>query len=107
MRRRPEPRALGGAIEALADRLAPVSALAEVQRHWAAAVGVAVAREAEPTACADGVVTVTCRSSVWAQELELMGPELVGRLNAAAGCELVARLRCRAAPSRTWARPEE
>jgi predicted nucleic acid-binding Zn ribbon protein len=32
---------------------------------------------------------------VWAQELTLMGSELVGRLNAALGEELVHELRCR------------
>ena len=30
-----------------------------------------------------GVLTVACRSSVWAQELTLLAPELVSRLNAA------------------------
>ncbi len=31
----------------------------------------------------DGVVTVACRSATWAQELDLLGPELLGRLNEA------------------------
>jgi predicted nucleic acid-binding Zn ribbon protein len=42
-----------------------------------------VAAEAEPVAERDGVVTVACRSATWAQELDLLGPELLGRLNEA------------------------
>jgi predicted nucleic acid-binding Zn ribbon protein len=43
---------------------------------------------------------VTCASAVWAQELDLMGPELVARLNAELGAELVRSLRCSCAPAR-------
>jgi predicted nucleic acid-binding Zn ribbon protein len=88
----------------LADALRPSSPLGDVQRVWAAAVGATVAAQAEPTAVADGVVTVTCSSATWAQELDLMSVELVDRLNAALGGGRVTRLRCQAAPSRSWAR---
>ena len=33
----------------------------------------------------DGLVTIACRSAVWAQELDLLGPDLVARLNRALG----------------------
>jgi predicted nucleic acid-binding Zn ribbon protein len=91
-------------IAAFADALQPPSALAEVQRVWASAVGEAVAEQAEPTAERAGVVTLTCSSAVWAQELDLMAPDLVGRLNAALGADLVRGLRCQAAPPRGGAR---
>jgi predicted nucleic acid-binding Zn ribbon protein len=81
MRRR-APRPAGVAVAALTSRLAPRTALAEVQRVWPVAVGAAIAAEAQPTAEHDGVVTVSCNSAVWAQELDLMGPDLVARLNA-------------------------
>jgi predicted nucleic acid-binding Zn ribbon protein len=42
-----------------------------------------VARESEPVAERDGVVTVACRSATWAHELELMSDELTTRLNEA------------------------
>lgn len=90
------------AIAALADRLAPQTTLAEVQRVWPEAVGDVVAAQAEPTAERDGVLTVTCASSVWAQELDLMGPELIERINAGLGTEAVRALRCSAAPARGW-----
>ena len=103
MRRR-EPRPLGTAIAALADRLAPQTVLAEVQRVWTTAVGDVIAAQAEPTGERDGVLVVTCASAVWAQELDLMGPELVARLNAALGGDRVVSLRCQAAPARGWGR---
>jgi predicted nucleic acid-binding Zn ribbon protein len=39
------------------------------------------------------VVTVACRSAVWAQELELLGSDLSDRLNAALPSPEVAGLR--------------
>jgi predicted nucleic acid-binding Zn ribbon protein len=47
---------------------------------------------------------VSCDAAVWAQELDLMGPELVARLNAALGGKKVRSLRCQAAPARGWGR---
>ncbi|WP_205696217.1 DciA family protein [Conexibacter sp. SYSU D00693] len=102
--RRRAPRSIASAVEGLAEQLAPATGLAAIQRVWADAVGDAVAAQAEPTAERDGVVTVTCSSAVWAQELDLMAPELVVALNRALGGERVNRLRCQAAPARSWAR---
>src|SRR4051794_26665443 len=101
MRRR-EPRPLGPAISALADRLAPLTLLAEVQRVWGAAVGDVIAAQAEPTGERDGVLVVTCSSAVWAQELDLMGPELVEGLNARLTTGEVRRLRCQAVAAKGW-----
>jgi predicted nucleic acid-binding Zn ribbon protein len=101
MRRR-EPRALSHAIAALADRLAPQTPLAEVQRVWPDAVGAVIAAQAEPTGERDGVITVTCTSAVWANELDLMGPELTGAINAALGAATVRALRCSSVPAKGW-----
>jgi predicted nucleic acid-binding Zn ribbon protein len=101
-RRRPAPLPVGGAVAALADRLAPQTLLADVQRMWPAAVGEAVAARATPTAERGGMLVVSCEAAVWAQELDLMGPELVARLNAALGADRVVSLRCQAAPARGW-----
>ena len=103
MRRR-APRPAGLAVEALTRHLAPRTTLAEVQRAWPGVVGAAIGVEAQPTAEHDGVVTVSCNSAVWAQELDLMGPDLVARLNAALGSDRLRSLRCQAAPARAWAR---
>jgi len=93
--RRTEPRPLSHAIATLADRLAPHTTLADVQRVWPAAVGEVIAAQAEPTAERDGVLTVTCEASVWAQELDLMAGEILARLNGALGGEPLQELRCR------------
>jgi predicted nucleic acid-binding Zn ribbon protein len=97
--RRTAPRPLSGAVEALAAGLEPATALGAVQRVWPGVVGGVIAAEASPTAERGGVVTVSCRASVWAQELDLMAPELVERLNAALGHEAVRSLRCVATPA--------
>ena len=99
-RRAPRPAGLG--ISSFVDELAPMTLLAEVQRVWTAVVGDAVAEQATPTADRGGTLSITCRSAVWAQELDLMGPSVVERLNAALGREAVTALRCSSAPSRRW-----
>jgi predicted nucleic acid-binding Zn ribbon protein len=99
MRRR-APVRLAGAVHALAAQLEPLTPLAAIQREWADAVGGVVAAEAQPVAERAGVVTIRCSSAVWAQELTLLGPELVGRLNAALGDARVTELRCSTAGRR-------
>ena len=94
MRRR-APRPVSVSVEALADALAPSHPLARVQRMWPEAVGPAVAREAAPIALHGETLTIGCRSAVWAQELDLMGSELLGALNAVLDGAPVRRLRCR------------
>ena len=92
MRRR-SPRPLSFALERVTATLEPATALARVQGCWAEAVGDVVSSEAQPVSERDGTVSVACRSSVWAQELELLGPELVEKLNAALGDDVVTALR--------------
>ena len=98
--RRLAPRPLSAAVEAYAAGLAPATLLAQVQRHWPAVAGEAVAREAEPVSERAGIVTVSCCSAVWAQELDLLSGQLVERLNLALGGGGVRGLRCVAAPPR-------
>ncbi len=89
------PRRLAVPIEAFTAELAPATTLARVQELWERALGPAIAGSARPTAARDGVLTVICESAVWAQELDLMGSELVARLNAELGEDTLRRLRCR------------
>jgi predicted nucleic acid-binding Zn ribbon protein len=89
------PRPLAVALGNLTGVLAPASTLARVQEVWEAAVGPAIAAAARPTAEREGLVTVTCDASVWAQELELMSDALIALLNTALGSDDVRALRCR------------
>jgi predicted nucleic acid-binding Zn ribbon protein len=79
--RRLAPRPIAAALTELSRSLAPATTLAGVQAGWPDAVGATIAAEAEPVSEREGVVTVACRSAVWAQELELLGPDIVARLN--------------------------
>lgn len=96
-RRSPRPMAL--ALDRIRDELEPQSLLAEVQRAWRQAVGPAIAEEAQPTAERGGVVTISCSASVWAQELDLMGPAILERLNERLRAGRVSRLRCVTLPT--------
>ena len=102
--RRSSPKAASDALDALTRRLAPATVLADVQRVWPQAVGDVIAAEATPTGEHGGTLTVTCSSSVWAQELTLMERDLVARLNGVLGGEPIRRLRCQASAPRRWAR---
>jgi predicted nucleic acid-binding Zn ribbon protein len=87
------------ALDRIRDELEPQSLLAEVQRAWRQAVGPAIAEEAQPTAERGGVVTISCSASVWAQELDLMGPAILERLNERLRVGRVSRLRCVTLPT--------
>ena len=97
---RRSPRPVASALGPLQVELAPDTLLAEVQRAWRVAVGDTIAAQAQPVAERGGVLTVACAASVWAQELDLMGPELVERLNARLGNGSLTRLKCVATPPR-------
>ena len=77
------PRPLKEALEAVTAGAAPAGILAQAQRLWPEVAGDVVAAESEPVAERDGVLSVRCTSAVWAQELELLGPDIGARLNAA------------------------
>ena len=92
------PRPVTFAVEGLRDELAPATLLAAVQQVWRRAVGDTIASEAQPTGERGGVVIVSCSASVWAQELDLMAPAILDRVNGALGSERITRLRCVTAP---------
>jgi predicted nucleic acid-binding Zn ribbon protein len=88
-----EPRRLAEALERVVARAAPATTIARLQGEWRAVAGPVIAAEAEPVSERSGVVTVACRSAVWANELELLAPGLVEGLNEALGTSAVASLR--------------
>ena len=88
-----EPRRLDQAVARVVERVAPATTLARVQQAWESAAGATIASEATPVSERSGVVTVTCRSAVWANELELMSKGLVEGLNEILGTAAVGSLR--------------
>jgi predicted nucleic acid-binding Zn ribbon protein len=83
--RRRAPRPIGDALEGFTRGARPQTLLARVQGVWEDAVGPTVAAEAQPRAESSGTIVVDCSSAVWAQELELLGPDLLEQLNGSLG----------------------
>jgi predicted nucleic acid-binding Zn ribbon protein len=92
---RAAPRPFSLALEDLTATLVPATTLARVQQVWEQTLGARIAEAGTPVSEHEGVLMVVCADSVWAAELEIMGPELVERLNAAVGAETIHGLRCR------------
>src|SRR5918998_2375377 len=91
--RRLAPRPLAEALRGVASDASPATLLAAVQAAWPGVAGEGLAQAAAPVSESGGVVTIACESGVWAQELELLGPDLLERLNAALDGPRVAKLR--------------
>ncbi|MQA73014.1 MAG: DUF721 domain-containing protein [Solirubrobacterales bacterium] len=77
------PRSIADSVRSIRARAEPATPLAAVQSAWRSAVGERIAREAHPVRERDGEVTVACRASTWAQELDLLQSDLLERLNGA------------------------
>jgi predicted nucleic acid-binding Zn ribbon protein len=82
MVRRRTPRPLREVLQTAVEGAEPATTLAAVQRVWDGAVGERIAGCASPVSERDGVVTVACESSSWAQELDLLGGQIADRLRA-------------------------
>ncbi len=98
MSRRRSPRPLSLALDAARTEWAPATLLGEVQAAWSDVVGAVIAAEAKPVSERGGVLTVSCSSSVWAQELDLMGPVILERFGGSIGGGRITRIRCTALP---------
>jgi predicted nucleic acid-binding Zn ribbon protein len=97
--RRLAPRPIGLALDRVRAEWEPDTLLAAIQRVWPSTVGETIAEAAQPTAERGGVLTVSCAAAVWAQELDLMAPAIIERLNAALPSGGIDRLRCVAVPA--------
>jgi hypothetical protein len=73
--------------------------LARITEAWPSAVGPAIARHAWPLRIArDGTLHVATASATWANELTLLGEDVLARLREAVGPDAPAKLRCAAGP---------
>ena len=80
--RRAAPRPLSAVLAQALPEARPAGLLAQVQSAWPEVAGALLAASASPVSEREGTVTVACESGVWAQELELLGRDLLERLNA-------------------------
>jgi predicted nucleic acid-binding Zn ribbon protein len=92
MRRR-APRPLAVALENVQRDASPPTLLAAVQSAWPGVAGEGLAAAAQPVSASERVVTIACESGVWAQELELLGPDLREGLNASLEGTRIEKLR--------------
>jgi Dna[CI] antecedent, DciA len=83
--RRLAPRALSVVLEGVVRQAEPATLLARAQAAWPQVAGAGNAAQGAPVSEREGVVTVACRSAVWAQEFELLGPDLLARFELALG----------------------
>lgn len=99
------PRPAAAAIRAARDRFAPRTRLAAVQAVWSEAVGEHLASVTEPVRERREEIVVSCRGSVWAEELDLIQAELLERLRGLLGEQAPAALRFEARDETTIVLP--
>ena len=75
------------ALEDVVRGAEPATLLARVQAVWPDVAGPGLSGSAAPVSEREGVVTLACESAVWAQELELLGPDLLTRFGDALAAE--------------------
>ena len=82
--RKSQPEPLGPLVsQVLEDIGAGDSArVMRIADHWEEAVGAEIAAHCRPTALRGSVLEVTADSSVWCQQLQLRGPEMIEALRA-------------------------
>lgn len=95
MRRQSSIKPLGAALDALAKDLGIEQKLTEYRAitEWADIVGEHIARETTATRISKGVLVVRVRTSTWRNELTLRKKEIIKRVNAALGAEVVKEIR--------------
>ena len=86
------PRRIGDVLSPALDRIAS-SDQARAYAAWARAVGDQVAAGTRPKAFSRGRLTVECASSVWANELTYLSPQILRRMDELAPDHPVKRFR--------------
>jgi predicted nucleic acid-binding Zn ribbon protein len=92
VRRSSLPRPLREILNPAVERLA-TSERARAFVAWTRAAGAPVAGAARPTAFFNGMLTIECSSSVWANELTYLGMQILARMEEVAPGQPVKRLR--------------
>ena len=104
---RPDPRdpqLLGAALGCVMDERGWTREvnLRTVLAKWASVVGADVAAHSQPTAYADGVLTIGAESTTWASALRQLAPRLVAQLNENLGDGTVVRVVVNGPTAPSW-----
>ncbi len=65
----------------------------QAMAKWREVVGPQIAASSRPDSVREGMLFVTCKSSMWSSELSLHKPDIVKRLNAAVGKKIIEDIR--------------
>jgi hypothetical protein len=60
-----------------------------IMQAWATAVGPSIARHAQPAAVRGGKLTLVVDHPAWMQQLSLLKPEIIGKLNGSLGMKAI------------------
>jgi predicted nucleic acid-binding Zn ribbon protein len=93
--RRRAPRPAGQALRKALGAAAPKTPLAALQAAWPGVVGERIAAAARPVSERSGEATIACTDPVWAEELSMMGDQLLERLRREIGEKAPKRLKFR------------
>ncbi|GAA4838187.1 hypothetical protein GCM10023201_29230 [Actinomycetospora corticicola] len=101
-----DPQTLGRLASRLSTQRgwAPRLANGSVFGRWAELVGQEVAEHATPTALRDGELTVQADSTAWATQLRLLQRQLLGRIAAGLGPDVVTGMRIHGPTAPSWRR---
>lgn len=99
-----DPQPLGRLAARLAAERGWASQLAHgrVFGQWATLVGAEVAEHARPVSLRDGELTVQASSTAWATQLRLLQRQLLARIEAAVGRDVVRRLKVQGPAAPNW-----
>lgn len=70
--------------------------------QWSAVVGHQIAEHARPTALNDGVLSVIAESTAWATQLRIMQAQLLAKIAAAVGNDVVRSLKITGPAAPSW-----
>jgi len=99
-----DPQLFGAATSDLARSRGWNGKVAEgsVFGRWRAVVGEQIAAHAAPTSLTDGVLTVSAESTAWATQLRMVQSQLIAKIAAAVGDEVVTSLKIIGPVGPTW-----
>jgi predicted nucleic acid-binding Zn ribbon protein len=99
-----DPARLGDAVaELVSDRdWTKTLTAAGLLPRWAQIVGPEIAAHCKPERLVDGELTCATESTAWATQLRLMNRQILARIAAEVGPDVVARLRVRGPTSPDW-----
>lgn len=99
-----DPQPLGKAARELAKKRGWSVRVAEgmVLGQWFAVVGHQIAEHARPTALNDGVLSVIAESTAWATQLRIMQAQLLAKIAAAVGNDVVRSLKITGPAAPSW-----